>query len=510
MNTDAEQEIQSCLQTSLAGEVTTTNATVHEAPIQVVVAAQRRARTFSNCSIVSRRRLSTSNIRQLPLEEMPQQDDDKTFRLALLAVMFLFTANAGALLSLQAPFYPLEAEKKNATPSEYGFAFGITNLAAFLASPLCARFGDAIGATKLYTGGFLLTSFSGIAFGFLAYAQDKGIFLFFSYILRALLGLADIISWSAGTSVIMSLFPDNPTMVMAAGETSLSVGYSLGPALGAGLYTLGGFSLPFYVIGSTAFLFSTMAICMLRKAERKIIVNAAVSRKDDTFGSPAQQKIKFRDVFTTFNIVAPFIDNFMSSCACGMMEAMLGHHLSDDDDIGATAGQVGITFLIIMAAYTVASIFGGWACDKVSNPTLISIAGNNLLTVAFLLIGPVPFLSHLVKASLYFEYGVVVLFGLGYSLVMVSTFSRAIRAVAILGFNKDDTSTQMMVTGMWSATFYLGTFVGPTMAGFLVDNHGFRFTSVLFCFFFMGSLVMNIIEIAFNRLKRRRNGYQRI
>ena len=53
------------------------------------------------------------------------------------------------------------------------------------------------------------------------------------------------------------------------------------------------------------------------------------------------------------------------------------------------------------------------ACDKVSNPTLISIAGNNLLTVAFLLIGPVPFLSHLVKASLYFEYGVVVLFGLG-------------------------------------------------------------------------------------------------
>ena len=62
----------------------------------------------------------------------------------------------------------------------------------------------------------------------------------------------------------------------------------------------------------------------------------------------------------TFNIVAPFIDNFMSSCACGMMEAMLGHHLSDDDDIGATAGQVGITFLIIMAAYTVASIFGGW------------------------------------------------------------------------------------------------------------------------------------------------------
>ena len=84
-------------------------------------------------------------------------------------------------------------------------------------------------------------------------------------------------------------------------------------------------------------------------------------------------------------------------------------------------------------------------CDKVSNPTLISIVGNNLLSTAFLLIGPVPFLSHLLTASLNYEYGVVILFGVGYSLVMVSTFSRAITAVADLGFNQDDTSTQMMV-----------------------------------------------------------------
>ena len=38
--------------------------------------------------------------------------------IGLLVVMFLYVANAGALLSLQAPFYPLEAEKKGATPAE--------------------------------------------------------------------------------------------------------------------------------------------------------------------------------------------------------------------------------------------------------------------------------------------------------------------------------------------------------------------------------------------------------
>ena len=70
---------------------------------------------------------------------------------------------------------------------QYGFAFGITNLAAFIASPLCAKYGDKIGAGRLITIGFYLNALSGIAFGFLIYADTKELFLGFSYILRFLL-----------------------------------------------------------------------------------------------------------------------------------------------------------------------------------------------------------------------------------------------------------------------------------------------------------------------------------
>ena len=82
-------------------------------------------------------------------------------------------------------------------------------------------------------------------------------------------------------------------------------------------------------------------------------------------------------------------------------------------------------------------------------PTLLSIIGNNLLTVAFLLIGPVPFLDGVLTASLHYEYGVVILFGIGYSIVMVSTFGRAIKGVVGIGFNQDDMSTQLMITGIF-------------------------------------------------------------
>ena len=72
-----------------------------------------------------------------------------------------------------------------------------------------------------------------------------------------------------------------------------------------------------------------------------------------------------------------------------------------------------------------------------------------MLMVAFLLIGPVPFLDGLITASLHYEYCVVILFGIGYSVVMVSTFGRAIKGVVGIGFNQDDMRTQLMITGIF-------------------------------------------------------------
>ena len=39
-------------------------------------------------------------------------------KIALVVAMLVYAVNIGALMSLQAPFYPMEATKKGATPSE--------------------------------------------------------------------------------------------------------------------------------------------------------------------------------------------------------------------------------------------------------------------------------------------------------------------------------------------------------------------------------------------------------
>ncbi len=51
-------------------------------------------------------------------------------------------------VSLQAPFYPNEAEKKGVTPSQYGFVFGIFELTVFIVSPFVGRNLGKLGAKR--------------------------------------------------------------------------------------------------------------------------------------------------------------------------------------------------------------------------------------------------------------------------------------------------------------------------------------------------------------------------
>lgn len=59
--------------------------------------------------------------------------------LVACAIVQLFSA---LMVSLQAPFYPAEAEKKGATATQYGFVFGIFELTVFIVAPI---YGSMVG-----------------------------------------------------------------------------------------------------------------------------------------------------------------------------------------------------------------------------------------------------------------------------------------------------------------------------------------------------------------------------
>lgn len=77
---------------------------------------------------------------------------------------------------------------------------------------------------------------------------------------RALGGIADVAAWGAVLAILLKVFPEKYASILSWTETFFGLGYMLGPALGALLYDLGGFTLPFLVVGSVGFVVATSLV----------------------------------------------------------------------------------------------------------------------------------------------------------------------------------------------------------------------------------------------------------
>ena len=79
-------------------------------------------------------KVSSISMRTSPL--LPSWRRDQWLVVAVLCVTHLCN---GMVVSLQAPFYPAEAERKGATAAQYGLVFGIFELTVFIVSPVIGK-----------------------------------------------------------------------------------------------------------------------------------------------------------------------------------------------------------------------------------------------------------------------------------------------------------------------------------------------------------------------------------
>ena len=89
--------------------------------------------------------------------------------------------------------------------------------------------------------------------------------------------------------------------------------------------------------------------------------------------------------------------------------------------------------------------------------------------------------------------GMMCLAGFAYSCMVVSSFSRAQSRVLSMGF-ADDINTYVMISGVWLSAFSLGNFVGPTLAGCLVQTEGFRMTTGIFFGLYTVMIIIDLCE----------------
>ena len=62
-----------------------------------------------------------------------------------------------------------------------------------------------------------------------------------------------------------------------------------------------------------------------------------------------------------------------------------------------------------------------------------------------------------------------------------------------------------MISGLWLSAFSLGNFIGPTIAGELVERYGFQYASFVFFILFTLVLIKDVIEAVVEIVQSRKN-----
>ncbi|KAL7644688.1 UNVERIFIED_CONTAM: hypothetical protein RMT77_004229 [Armadillidium vulgare] len=401
-----------------------------------------------------------------------------TKRQILTITVFCIAQFCNALsISLQSPFYPSEAAKKGATASEYGFVFGINELVVFVFSPIYGYLLKYVCAKTLNNMGSFTVCVTCTLFGFLEYVNDTVTFLTLSFVIRFVEATGTASFVIAAFSIIGKEFPQNVGATFAMLESSFGMGLIVGPAVGGILYEMGGFKLPFIVIG-----------CSLSIPALLICVLLPKPKEDENRTESSKGMLCF---LQEPPILLSATTIFLSAVSIGFVTATLEPHLQP---LNLSPFHLGLMFILTGTSYAIVAPIWGKVCDRWMTPQAVWSIGAVIVCIAFLLLGPAPYLN--LKMNLIIIIIALLIHGLGLGCQLVSTFTALHQDSLCLGY-PDDISTYGLVSGVWMSFFALGNCVGPAVAGILFDTIGFPWGSQLIVIM---NLLLFIVTAIYTRL----------
>ncbi|CAI2355537.1 unnamed protein product [Caenorhabditis sp. 36 PRJEB53466] len=243
----------------------------------------------------------------------------------LLTISMLSLANLCSTIAFSciAPFYPTEAKQKALSETQTGIVFGIFEFTMFIISPLFGKYIIFVGARRMFIVGIAVTGITAILFGFLNYLPSGEIFFWFSVLVRILEAVGDAAFVTSSFAIAAKSFPRNVAFVVGILETFAGLGYTAGPVIGGFFYDIGGFQLPFLVLGIVLLLASILAFFLIE------------SRKDDESNPENRESFNLTpteigSVATLLSMIfigpSPLLDKYVSKdlITIGLSLAVLG------------------------------------------------------------------------------------------------------------------------------------------------------------------------------------------
>ena len=382
-----------------------------------------------------------------------------------------------------------------------GLVFSTYALVVMISSPFMGYLIPHIGAKFLLISGVFCAGVSNILFGLLDQIESKTLFTFYCFVVRSFEAVGAAAFSTASYTYIMHSFPDDVGTAFGITETCVGLGMSLGPAVGAAFYTLGGYGLPFYVLGTFVLLnipFLWLVIQPICTNEKKDVNQKpeVISEDGAKVGHQAVTKTAKRRKASKFTygklisipeVAVVSLVVVVVSQSQGFLDPTVEPHFRQ---YGLGAQFVGFVFLIMSAAYAIFSPITGWIASKMENKFPLMIIGLFLSAVGLSLLGPSDFIP--LDPAVWLTSFAMVIMGLAYAVAFIPTFESILDYAIDNGF-PDEVKTYSLVSGLWSSMYSLGEVTGPLLGGAFVDYLDFPSAATIMAAF---SIIAALIALA--------------
>lgn len=428
--------------------------------------------SFDHASLI--RHTSSVDQKQLSFHESIKNPRERYTIRQLLTIFTYIYGNffLAACVSLQAPFFPKEAELKGATPTQYGLVFAVYELAIIVVSPVVGKLVSTSSPKMWIQIGLMLTGVMTIMFGFLDRAPSGKWFVGLAFAIRIMEGIGAASFTTPSYTATAEEFPHDQATILSLLETSFGLGLICGPTLGGWLYQTGDYILPFFALGSFLIFGSLLSFA--------VSFGQALTLHD-----PCERQAGYLRILGSPGIVLDSLCVVTSLTFIGYNAATLEPHLRS---FNLSVMQVGMIFVITGSIYALTTPLWGRLCKNYDTRALC-LFGCVLCMAGFTIIGPLPLLS--AQPSLSLIITALVLIGLGTGVKLVAALVGSFRySINVLGM-PDNKSTFGVCSSIYHTSTSVGAFLGPSLGGFLMDKLEYR-TSTYFLFMFELLLIIGL------------------
>eukprot|EP00906_Rhabdomonas_costata_P002762 RCo004293 len=395
----------------------------------------------------------TSAISTVPMAERLTPHQRKTL-VAILISVVLYNYCAATPDTI----FPLQTHEMGISISTVGAIVAAHPIVVVLSAPICGLLCTRVGYFPVLCGGIIVLILGMLFFGavpWLTKDATQAIWLFLGA--RILYATGDAFLDTCSVTGLAQTFKSTLGTRMGQFETCLGIGSAVGAPVGAKLFSLAGFFLPFavativVVLVLASLISAQQASCWMESNPEE----STEATEADTEAVSRNLSLNSCRPLIALDVLFPVLGMMLATMGCGWTSPFLPLYYRQT--FGITVTTVGIVYSVGSLGYAALSTFTGHLSDRYG-PHLMVCMGTFLGSFSYVLLG-----CHSPAASCTGS----VCYSLSTSLMIPPGFAAVLRSVS-----ERSSSGVGLASGIMNSMCSCGEIAGPLLGAFLAEKIG--------------------------------------